>query len=128
MRRLLAVLAVLGLLTAPLPAAAAQLDCEQMAPQAMAGMDMAATPDAASDATKAPPADPCCDHGKSAPANHDKSCAQACAAMCAVTAALSSEPLGVTLVGARIATKIGIEAPLRAHSPPPNERPPRSIV
>jgi hypothetical protein len=127
MRRLLAVLAVLGLLSAPLQAAAAQMDCAQMAPQAMAGMDMGSPSDAASD-SKAAPADPCCDHGKSTPTHQDKSCAMACAAMCGVTAVLISEPLGVTLVSARVSTKIGIEAPLRAHSPPPDERPPRSIV
>ncbi len=98
-----------------------------MASPTMAGMDMPATPDAASDTAKAAPADPCCDHGKSAPSHQDKSCALACAAMCGVTATLASEPLGVTLVASRIATKIGIEAPLRAHSPPPDERPPRSI-
>ena len=122
MRALLALLAVLGLLFAPMAAAAAQERCSH-ARSEMAGMEMPMAQ--GSDDAKAAP-DPCCDHGDKAPQS-SKACAQACATMCGVIASLpvtsewSAHPAPVRLVAATT-------LPLDALAPPRAERPPRSIV
>jgi hypothetical protein len=121
MRRLLVLFALLGLLISPAAAAAAQRACAQAGP-AMAGMMMAApaTDHATSDAP-----DPCCDHSQKT--MDGKACAQACATMCGVTAAL---PTAAVYLAPRL--KIGVLAetvlPLKPQPPRRAERPPRSLV
>lgn len=122
MRPLLVLLALLGLLISPAVAAAAQRSCAQAGPE-MAGMMMAAAP--ASDQATADAPDPCCDHSQKS--MDSKACAQACATMCGVTAAL---PSAAVFIAPR--PKLGLRAeavlPLKPQPPPRIERPPRSIV
>lgn len=120
MRRLLVILALLGLLYSPAAAVAAQQTCaESMG--GMPGMEMAAPADDHAGAT----ADPCCDHGSKTP--DAKACAQACAVMCGVVAALPE-----AIAYAPPALTAPLEATpilvLKPHPPPLAERPPRSIA
>ncbi|MCI3130908.1 hypothetical protein [Phenylobacterium aquaticum] len=121
MRRLLVLFALLGLLYSPAAAAAAQRSCVEAGAE-MAGMVMAAT--AADHAAPNAP-DPCCDHGKKA--MDGKACAQACATMCGVTAAL---PTANVYVAPRPKALVVAERvlPLKPRPPPRTERPPRSIA
>lgn len=122
MRHLLAFLALVALLISPVTAAAAQRTCDQMGSEALAGMTMPMA-----DAQSAAPAaqDPCCDHGHKAP--DKKTCAQACAAMCGVSATLPEAAVAypVFVVASTYAGRAQI---IRTHSPPGAERPPRPIA
>lgn len=122
MRRLLVLLALLGLLYSPAAAVAAQRSCVEAGAEMMTGMLMAAT--AADHAAPNAP-DPCCDHGKKA--MDGKACAQACATMCGVTAAL---PTANVYVAPRPKALVVAERvlPLKPRPPPRTERPPRSIA
>jgi hypothetical protein len=122
MSRLLAFLAVLALVVSPLNAAAAREACMRMAPQVMSMTDHG---DAASKATAG---DPCCDHGQKAPADHDKTCAQACAAMC-VPAAAISQPHTTIVLAVVIQPPTALpDIPLADRTPPPAQPPPRPIA
>ena len=116
MRFVLALLAILGLLTAPLTAAAAQASCGHEGPGAMpAGVHTSG-------------ADPCCDHSGQQGKKADVVCAQACATSCGVAVALASSPYSVVF-----ATTQAAVAPSRIGSPHPYEppglkRPPKSIA
>jgi hypothetical protein len=92
MRFLVALLAVIGLLASPAVAAAAQASCYDH--YGGATMHMAMTDMPGMTHTDGQMADPCCDPAKSAHSGrHDMTdCAQACAAMCGVIAALPSDP------------------------------------
>lgn len=122
MRALLALMAVMGLLLAPMAAAAAQERCSHAGSE-MAGMEMPMA-QVSGDAKAA--SDPCCDHGDKAPQS-SKACAQACATMFGLLAPLpvssewSAHTASVRLVAATT-------LPLDALAPPRAERPPRSIV
>ena len=121
MRLLLAFLAVVGLLFSPVTAAAAQRTCLEMGPVAMASMQMAPT-----DPGGAAESDPCCDHGNTKPDSH-KACAQACASMCAVSAALPTSSFAVPALQAAQVYAVKVHT-LHAHSPPRDERPPKLIA
>ncbi|MBL8552869.1 MAG: hypothetical protein JNL41_01225 [Phenylobacterium sp.] len=120
MRRFLVLFALLGLLYSPAAAVAAQQTCAE-AMGDMPGMVMAASADDHSGAA----ADPCCDHG--AKTTNDKACAQACAVMCGVVAAL---PETVVYVPPVVQTPLEATpiAALKPHPPPRAERPPRLIA
>lgn len=125
MRFVLALLAVVALLSSPMTAAAAQVACSHDEPAAMASMDMSGMPGMDSaDASKA--GDPCCDHGGKS--GMTKDCAQACATMCAVTAALPSPPASLVRMPARVALAPARAAPGYAFEPSGPERPPKSMV
>ncbi|MBB3893037.1 hypothetical protein GGQ61_003775 [Phenylobacterium haematophilum] len=121
MRRLLVLFALLGLLYSPAAALAAQRSCVEAGAE-MAGMMMAATP--ADQAGPTAP-DPCCDHGKKT--MDSEACAQACATMCGISAAL---PTANVYVAPRPKASVVAERvlPLKPRSPPRTERPPRSIA
>ena len=127
MRFVLALLAVIGLLASPAAAAAAQATCHNhggeimhMAMADMPGMAMA-------DGHKA---DPCCDPGKAeGQKKHSAAdCAQACAVMCGVLAALPSQPPAHLAPPDHDAPPVGRLAPLQPHEPSQLERPPKSIA
>lgn len=123
MRHLLAFLAVLALLISPVTAAAAQVECAKAGPEAMA--KMAAPAAKPMDAAKTSH-DPCCDENQKSP--HDgKSCAQICAAMCATIAALPTSEIQLPAIQPMRLTAAASN-PLRAHSPPRDERPPKLIA
>lgn len=121
MRRLLVLFALLGLLYSPAAAMAAQQACLE-AGAGMTGMMMAAT---TADHAAPSAADPCCGHGKKA--MDASACAQACATMCGISAALPTAqvyvapPAKVTVVAEPV-------LPLKPRPPPRTERPPRSIA
>ncbi len=121
MRLLLVLFALVGLLSSPAAAVAAQQTC------ADAGMPMAGMAGMGAEAGKADAdaKDPCCDHKPKAPDN--KACAQACAVMCGVVAALPATAFFVPpqIKGATVAEVV---LPLKPHPPPRTERPPRSIA
>lgn len=121
MRRLLVLFALLGLLYSPAAALAAQRSCVE------AGAEMTGTMMAATTADQAAPTapDPCCDHGKKT--MDGKACAQACATMCGISAAL---PTADVYVAPRPRASVAAERalPLKPHPPPRTERPPRSIA
>ena len=124
-------LAVLALLTNPVAAAAAQADCAQSVPAAMAGMDdmpgMASTPTAGPDRAQAQTAaDPCCDHA--AKHKSGKDCAQICAVSCAVVAGLPATSLTVSLVSMPVTNVPRPALSGFAHDPSGFERPPKSIL
>jgi|UppTromiDAQMD015_1034417.scaffolds.fasta_scaffold00595_3 hypothetical protein len=123
-RFVLALLAVIGLLTSPVAASAA---CGghggaamQMAMADMPGMVQANTGKA----------DPCCDPNKGhAPNQHSNAdCAQVCAAMCGVIAALPSAPVAFLAPPDREAPLQARAASLKPHEPSRLERPPKSIA
>jgi hypothetical protein len=123
----LAFLSVMALLASPVTAAAAQATCDQAGSMAMA---RAAMPSISSiDHPRAKTrADPCCDpaghHGKKS----DAGCAQACAAICGVVAALT--PSSDSLIFAptpAILTPASADS-RQSHEPPGLRRPPKSIA
>lgn len=122
MRAFLALLAVVGLLFTPVAAAAAQERCAEAGVE-MAGMMMPMAD--GSDAAKAAP-DPCCDHTDKAPLS-SKTCAQACATMCGVVAALPATSEWIARM-APVRLTAATALPLEALAPPRTERPPRTIV
>lgn len=121
MRRLLVLLALVGLLYSPAAAVAAQQTCAESG-MPMAGMSAASPEDGKAVAGAA---DPCCDHKSKAPDN--KACAQACAVMGGVVGALPTAVLFVPpqIEGQPVAE---VSLPLKPHPPPRTERPPRSIA
>lgn len=123
MRLLLALLALVGLLLSPVAASAAAPVClhHHDAAQMAAAMDVAGPQDAGMSAAM-----PCCDDdgGKSVP--HDsKSCAQACAALCGVTAAQPETAAELPLAVAHARFEPAAATPLHAHGPPGLKRPPK---
>lgn len=124
MRVFLAILALVGLLLSPVAASAAVQRCLHQDGGAMI-MDMSATP--ASADSQASPHNCCDEHGK--PVKHDsKACAQACATMCGVAAALPSEPMSLPLRLSTSARPDPRTASLHPHEPSRLERPPKSIA
>jgi hypothetical protein len=121
MRRLLVLFALVGLLYSPAAAVAAQQTCADSG-MPMAGMAAAVVEDGK---TVAGATDPCCDHKSKAPDN--KACAQACAVMCGVAAALPTAVLFVPPQAGGLPVAY-VALPLRPHPPPRAERPPRSIA
>ena len=121
MRALLAILVAFGLLTSPATAAAAAVACAQMDVQAMAAVSMDDQADVSVDLD----GHSCCDE-KTNPPQADKSCVQACAAMCVVVAVLPTQAAVWTM---RESAQPRLARPLepRAHAPPGVDRPPRSI-
>lgn len=112
--RLFALFAVLALALSPLNAAAATVACEHM--HAVAGpADGAAMADM-----------PCCDPDPSAPMD------AACAAKCVVMAGVVADLPPRLVVDRPAATWTAYAMPparfLRAHPPPPLDRPPRSLA
>jgi hypothetical protein len=125
MRLLLVLLAVLGLLASPVSAAAAQAACSQMTASAsMSGMDMPGMAKAHPDGVKKA-ADPCCDPGHG---GSKKSCAQLCAAVCAVSAALAGPVVSFPFVMTTAEHDLAPAAPVHAFEPAGTERPPRPIA
>lgn len=130
MRLLLALLAVLGLLASPVSAAAAQAACSQMTASmssaSMSGADASAMAGMQQDGGVKKAGGPCCDHhGKGCP---EKSCAQLCAAACAVSDALAAPVVSVPFV---LATADHAPAPVASvhpYEPAGAERPPRPIA
>jgi hypothetical protein len=116
----LAVLAVLALLTNPV---AAQAACMQPEP-AMAGMDMGTS---GADWAHMPMATaPCCDHdGKSKPM---KDCAQVCAMSCAATPLTPAVFVSLPLFAGQVANAPHPDAPGPTHNPSGLDRPPKAIA
>jgi len=118
MRLLLALFAVLALVSSPVAASAAAATCLVPVAGGMAmshdGMDMSA-------------GDPCCDDTGKSPMD-DQLCAKACATMCGVCAALLSTPVSELVIGGRvILAEVEASAP-RAHSPPGLDHPPKQFA
>ncbi len=126
MRVLLAFLAVLGLLAAPVTAAVAQAVCAHHGP--MAAAEMSAMPGMASAAAHKAGADCRRDRsgqpGKKAAAG----CAQACAATCGVAVALAASPPGVTAPPARTVAPLAPGVSSRPYQPLGLDPPPKPIV
>ncbi len=124
MRLVLAFLALLALLSAPVTAAAAQVACAHDGP--MTNMDMSVMPGVDQAGAAKTNGDPCCDqaghHGKQA------GCIQACAAMCSVTAALVSAPFSVVFTPMRVETPSARIVSSHPYEPPGLKRPPKSIA
>jgi hypothetical protein len=124
MRVLLALLALVGLLLSPVAASAAAPVCLHQHDGVMA-MDMA-MPMAAPHAKGAGKADPCCDDDAGKPVQHDgKSCAQACAAICGVSVALTETAVAFSLTESHARVEPAAPSPLHAHAPPGLKRPPK---
>lgn len=124
MRVLLAILAVVGLLLSPVAAAAAAPACLHDHDGASMAMDMA-MPMASAHAKGSGMADPCCDDDAGKPVQHDsKTCAQACAAICGVSAALT-EVAGFALTESHARVAPAAPAALHTHAPPGLKRPPK---
>jgi uncharacterized protein involved in copper resistance len=128
MRFVLALLAVLALLSSPVTGAAAQVACSHDGPMAMAGMDMSAMPGMDQAAANKTGVDPCCDQSSRHGGKSDMSCAQACAAMCGVPVALTAvsydvvfAPVPADVPPARIVSP-------HPYEPPGLKRPPKSIA
>jgi hypothetical protein len=126
-RFVLALLAVIGLLTSPVAAAAAEAVCGG---HGGAAMQMAMTDMPSMAQANTGKADPCCDPNKGhAPNQHSNAdCAQACAAMCGVIAALPSTPVAFLAPPARDSQPQARAASLKPHEPSRLERPPKSIA
>lgn len=127
MRLVLALLAVMALLSSPVTAVAAQAACGHNGPMAMAGMEMSAMPGMDQAGTQKG-ADPCCDQTSDHGGKRDMSCAQACAAMCGVTVALTAVSYDVVL--APVAADVPAARAVSPHpyKPPGLKRPPKSIA
>jgi len=127
MRFVLALLAVLALLVNPVTAAAAQLACVHDMQASMMGMESSAMPGMAHADSHKTMGAPCCD-----PGNHhkmsDKSCAQACAASCAVIAALPVSQVSIRLIYTRAVVAPLRQVSVRGYKPAGPERPPKSIA
>lgn len=123
MRVLFALLALVGLLLSPVAASAASSACLK---HGEAGMSMAMAMPHAEAPDKAA-ANPCCDpgSGKSAPHHDSKSCAQACAAICGVSAALPGEVAAVALAELHARLAPALSGPIHTHAPPGLKRPPK---
>jgi len=121
MRVFLALLAVVGMLLSPVAASAATPACLHHHD----AMDMVVAMDA-SGAPTAGDAMPCCDDDGGKPTQHDsKSCAQACAAICGVTAALPQMAADLPLAESHARVEPAAPSPLHAHGPPALKRPPK---
>ncbi|MCK5911857.1 MAG: hypothetical protein KAG62_18120 [Caulobacter sp.] len=121
MRLLLAIVALVGLLLSPVAASAATAVClhHQDSPGMMMVMDMPMGSDADQSM-------PCCDEDGGKPVQHDsKSCAQACAVICGVTAALPQTAADLSLVEGHARVEPAAPSPLHAHGPPGLKRPPK---
>ena len=127
MRLLLALLSVLALLAAPITAAAAQASCSGDGRMAAGGMDMPAMPlmHVSGSATTG---DPCCGRGGTDHQRRDKSCMQACAAMCSVALALEAS----CSISAPTSARVLLNMPLTVLAPGLQtsrlERPPKSMA
>jgi hypothetical protein len=122
MRVLMAGLAVVGLLLSPVAASAAMLGCLHHGGGGNTVMDTALAPHIQSAGTPRSCCDPGKDHG---PTKHqDPSCAQACATMCGVSAALPSPPTALAATPDRDAATPKQVALLKPHEPGRIERPP----
>jgi hypothetical protein len=128
MRYLLAFLAVLALLSSPVAAAAAQVACSHDGPMAMAGMDMSSMPGMDQTSDKKAGGDPCCGQTSHHGGKSDMSCAQACAMMCGVTAALASSSYGMVFVPTRADIPPVRIVSSHPYQPPGLKRPPKSIA
>ncbi len=124
MRAILAILAIVGLLLSPVAASAAAAVClHEHGGASMVMMTMAA-PDA--EAAGKATGHSCCDDDAGNPAKHDKqSCAQACAAICGVSAALPQAAVDVSLSENHARLVPAAFSPLHAHGPPGLKRPPK---
>lgn len=122
MRALLAILVAFGLLISPATAAAAAVACAYMDPQEMAAMPM----DDQAGGSVELDAHSCCDE-KANPPQTDETCAQTCAAMCVVVAALPTQ-VAVWRGPERAQARPERPSEPRANAPPGVERPPRSTV
>lgn len=125
-RVVLVLLAVLAMLTGPVAATAAQVACGRATTAPMAGMDMPGPPAAGVDTHKTS-ADPCCDHS----GDHkmpNRTCIQACATTCAVSAGPPLSPTAATFVGTIARAAPATPTFVTAHEPPGLERPPKLIV
>ena len=126
MRFVLALLAVLALLSSPITAAAAQASCGRDGPAAMAGMDMSAMPGMDHAGAQKPNGDPCCDHTDKHKMSKD--CAQACATSCAVAVALPTASVSIRFIPIRVALAPARLATARPFEPAGPERPPKTMV
>ena len=128
MRFVVAFLAVLGLLAAPVAAAAGQGACAHHGSPAEAAAEMSAMPGMGPAAVHQRGGDPCCDRsgrpGKKAAAG----CAQACAATCGVAVALATSPLGVMFARTRADAPLAPEVSSHPYPPPGLDPPPKPIV
>jgi hypothetical protein len=115
--RLLALLAVVALLAAPVNAAAAQAGCDQMTMVVDAAM--AAMPGMADD--------PCCDHDKAPPKSADR-CLHACLTMSGTPATVPTASAPVPAAWTWLAVERVEWLRPASHAPPLAERPPRSIA
>lgn len=123
MRLWLAILALVGLLLSPVVASAATSAClrHHDGVQMPMAMDMSPTPDASKAAS-------CCDDDAGKPVDHQqdgKSCAQFCAMICGVTAALPQGFVALSLTESHASVPPAASTPLHAHGPPGLKRPPK---
>jgi uncharacterized protein involved in copper resistance len=126
MRFVLALLAVLALLSSPMTAVAAQAACGHDGSAAMAGMDMSAMPGMDHAGAQKAGGDPCCDHTDKH--RMSKDCAQVCATSCAVAVALPSSPVSIVFVAVRAPFVPARATPTPSFEPSGPERPPKSMV
>lgn len=120
MRVLLALLALVGLLLSPVAASAATQVC--LHHDAGAGMSMMMDTPHANGAAKA---DPCCNDDSKPTKHDDQSCAQACAVICGVTAALPQAAVELSLTESHARLEPAALVALHAHGPPGLKRPPK---
>jgi hypothetical protein len=127
-RLVLAFLAVMALLASPVTAAAAQATCDQAGPMTMAGTAMPFMSSMDQLRAKTTRADPCCDpadnHGKKS----DAGCAQACAAICGVVAALTTSSDSLIFAPTPAILTPASAVSRHSHEPPGLRRPPKSIA
>jgi len=120
MRRLLAFLALIGLLLSPASASAAAASCLHHEGDGQMIMAMDAAPPVIADAEHG-----CCDEPEP-PVRHDEeACAQACAAMCGVSAAMPDAPGGQTVAVGLAALKAAAPYALHGQAPPGLDHPPK---
>lgn len=125
MRLVVALLAVLGLLAAPVAAAAGQGACARHGGWAA---EMSAMPGMNAPAVHKAGGDPCCDRSGRPDKKAAAGCAQACAATCGVVVALAASPLGVTVARARADAPLAPGASSHPYQPPGLDPPPKPIV
>lgn len=119
MRVLLAFLAAVGLLLSPVAASAAARACLRHD-----GGGMVMLVDAPSAAMAM--GHPCCDEDAGKPFQHDSTnYAQACAAICGVSAAVPQTVANLLLTANHARVKPAAASPLLAHDPPGLKRPPK---
>lgn len=122
MRLLVVLFAVMGLLANPVSAAAAQAACSQaMSSASMSGMAMPGMQQSGAMTSK--PA--CCDYSKGHPA---KSCAQLCAAICAVDAAFGGPSVSAPFAMAAAELAPAPVPSVHSFEPAGAERPPKPIA